>query len=537
MRFRDRWKNVNNCVYTGTVFDGNTKMEPSSYFKNKFIAKEDCADYLNRANGFWGAVVTDGCSKGWMAADRIRSYPLFYAQKDGILYISDDAYWIREECQLEEIDKDAEEEFLMTGYVTGPDTLFTGLKQIQQGEIIFFEWSIDEGKYIISSFRYYRYIHKIPSGSSVDVLLDKLDHVMISSFKRLIDFADGNTIVIPLSGGYDSRLVVLMLKRLGYDNLIAYTYGVQNNEEARISKEVAASLNIPWYFVEYTPEKWYEMYHSEEYRGYERFAGGLASLPHAQDWIAVRELKQKKIIQEDSVFVPGLISNVGGFSTSCPKVYKEESKIHEGVLYSYLFHYKPILSSNKAHVFKLKYIDRIYSRVGDLKLYSSAASVFESFNFSERQAKYINNSIRGYEYWGYKHWTVFWDNFLLDYWVTLPWSYIRYKMMYKKYLTQESNRNQLFQGKEEIREKPMGKTRKWFGKFYRKYINNSIFINISFIRKMIIKKRINEDSMAWYGCFSHEQINDFFKKGFFNIIRMLSYDYINNIKLISNNKL
>ena len=54
---------------------------------------------------------------------------------------------------------------------------------------------------------------------------------------------------------------------------------------------------------------------------------------------------------------------------------------------------------------------------------------------------------------------------------------------------------------------------------------------------MIIKKRINEDSMAWYGCFSHEQINDFFKKGFFNIIRMLSYDYINKIKLISNNKL
>jgi hypothetical protein len=109
--------------------------------------------------------------------------------------------------------------------------------------------------------------------------------------------------------------------------------------------------------------------------------------------------------------------------------------------------------------------------------------------------------------------------------------------MYKKYLTQESNRNQLFQGKEEIREKPMGKTRKWFGKFYRKYINNSIFINISFMRKIIIENRTKKDPMAWYGCFSYEQINDFFKKGFFNIIRMLSYDYINNIKLISNNKL
>ena len=225
LRFNSSWLVHENSVFAGISFTGNEKKSPEKVLMN-FMDEKNLIPIINNINGFWGAVVTDGQKSGWMAADRIRSYPVFYAQKGRDLFISNDAYWVREQCGFTEIDKDAEQEFLMTGYVTGPDTLFVGLKQIQQGEFVSFKWSEVEERYIFTSTRYYRYLHTAPDETSLDVLLQKLDDAMIDAFNRLIDVADGRTIVIPLSGGYDSRLVALMLKRLGYENLIAYTYGV-----------------------------------------------------------------------------------------------------------------------------------------------------------------------------------------------------------------------------------------------------------------------------------------------------------------------
>lgn len=449
MRFRDRWKNVNNCVYTGTVFDGNTKMEPSSYFLDKFIAKEDCADYLNRANGFWGAVVTDGCSKGWMAADRIRSYPLFYAQKDGILYISDDAYWIREECQLEEIDKDAEQELLMTEQVTGSDTLFRGIKQVQAGEIVFFKLLNDENIWLITAKRYYVYLHEIPYKCSRKELLELQDNAMLNTFSRLCDYANGRTIVVPLSGGYDSRLIVLTLKKLLYPNIIAFSYGVKGNMEATISQEVAKQLNIPWYFVEYTVQSRKSSYYSNIMREYERYAGNFVSLPHIQDWEAVKEFKVKSTIPSDSIFVAGYSSEVpaGSRSLKYPELYTTKSSSEDAIVALENFIYRLSTICNNAQV-KENNKKRIMNRIGNLKQHINPASIFESFDISERQAKFINNAIRAYEFWGYNWWTPYWDIEFLDFWSKVPLQLHVNQDLYLEYLVQESKRHGLFKGEE-----------------------------------------------------------------------------------------
>jgi asparagine synthase (glutamine-hydrolysing) len=68
--------------------------------------------------------------------------------------------------------------------------------------------------------------------------------------------------VVPLSGGLDSRIIVAMLKRLGVEDVICFTYGKKGNREAEISRQVAEALGYRWYFVEYTKEKLYDGYHS-----------------------------------------------------------------------------------------------------------------------------------------------------------------------------------------------------------------------------------------------------------------------------------
>ena len=45
-----------------------------------------------------------------------------------------------------------------------------------------------------------------------------------------------------------------MLKRLGYRNVIAFSYGRLGNEESAISNFVANDFKIRWEFIEYSNE-------------------------------------------------------------------------------------------------------------------------------------------------------------------------------------------------------------------------------------------------------------------------------------------
>jgi hypothetical protein len=102
-------------------------------------------------------------------------------------------------------------------------------------------------------------------------------------------------IVIPLSGGYDSRLIAMMLK--DKNRVKAYTYGLGKNQsesfEAIYAQEIARRLKISWKRIElgdfnkYIPD-WYRrfgasvhahgMYHIEFYKKIkEETVGDLAS--------------------------------------------------------------------------------------------------------------------------------------------------------------------------------------------------------------------------------------------------------------------
>lgn len=94
-------------------------------------------------------------------------------------------------------------------------------------------------------------------------LLRELDQILTSAVGRLIEVANGRPIAVPLSGGYDSRIIVVLLKEMGYDEVIAFSFGLSNNKDAAVSEQVASHLDVPWEFVEYTPEMWHEWFNSE----------------------------------------------------------------------------------------------------------------------------------------------------------------------------------------------------------------------------------------------------------------------------------
>ncbi|HUO41842.1 MAG TPA: asparagine synthase-related protein [Methylomirabilota bacterium] len=372
---------------------------------------------LGKLNGFFAGIRLANDSV-FLASDHVRSLPLFYATMGKEVLISDDAYWIREQVHDDARDVDSVTEFLLAGIVSGHDTLTPSVKQLQAGETV--ELTLTSEGVRRDSARFFTFGYgNLPE--SVEGLTARADRCLESAFTRLRRFADGRTIVVPLSGGLDSRLIVLMLKKIGYDAVVAFTYGRPGNRESNISRKVAARLGVPWHFIPYTNQAWYHWYHSNEWATYSKFANGLSSIPHIQDWPAVWELKKRKLIPDDSVFVPGLMAGPDNFGYRMPTEWPNMTTISVSdltrkICESYCtlqdwMRMSPAVQSELA----MK-VDSVLRPPVNLT-FAEAIGYFDRWWWENRSAKFLINSVRVYEYWRYVWWLPFLDLEFIRFWL------------------------------------------------------------------------------------------------------------------------
>jgi len=408
----------------GTAFSaGRIRRSPGEAAERLPIPDGSAANWcqsLCALNGFF-ALVWHSPEKVVIAVDRVRSIPLFYGSSHGRVFISDDAEWVRQQVGDVSMDAVAREEFRLAGYVTGSATLYPGVKQLQAGEMLQVTAAVPTP--VLQTYRYYRFVHEEVSHYDELMLRSRLDASAVAATQRLIDHAAGRQIVIPLSGGYDSRFIALMLKRLGYKNLMTFTYGIKGNKESGYSRQVAAGLDLPWHFVEYSEGQWRKAWHTEERHRFQRWASGWTSLPHVQDWIAVRSLKQRRIVDEDCVFVPG---HSGDFvaGSHIPRDAFQGNPVDANLLVRRILerHYVVAASGQTPDQKQAVWGQRILHRagVGHVATHAGFADAFEAWDWQERQAKYIVNSVRVYEFFGFDWWLPLWDAEFMAFWQDVP---------------------------------------------------------------------------------------------------------------------
>jgi asparagine synthase (glutamine-hydrolysing) len=345
---------------------------------------------------------------------------LFYAARSNELFLSDSAYAVMQATRAREMNALADTEFCLTGYVTGGETLFAEVLQIEAGEAVCFDASRSAAS---EKRRYYAFRHGKLYASSTDKLIDSLVGVHSAVFSRLSQSTGGRTIAVPLSGGYDSRLIGVSLRDSGVRDVVCYSYGVPGNWESRISSELAKYLGFRWEFVPYSPERWRTWAATDRFREYFHAAGNLTSVPHIQDWPAVFELQREARIPPNAIFVPG---HSGDFlaGSHIPKAYGERSKVTRRELLDSLetAHYSLWDWPAGRRELKDQFDRRIESVVGPLADGSSeeAADAFERWDLQERQAKFICNSMRVYEHFGFEWRLPLFDNELMDFWARVP---------------------------------------------------------------------------------------------------------------------
>ncbi|MFT0547433.1 asparagine synthase-related protein [Allopusillimonas ginsengisoli] len=383
---------------------------------HRFGVKQALEQTMLRYNGFY-SLVCQQAGQLFAGVDRLRSLPLFYCLTNGRLCLSDNAEWVRQQAGDHTMDPVAREEFQLAGYVTGPDTLFPNVKQLQAGECLLA--SQGENGIDLKCHRYYRYLYTEPKQYDEAALLEELDQVTASSIQRLIDYAAGRQIVVPLSGGYDSRLIVSQLKRFGYDNVLTFTYGMAGNKEAQYSQQVAHSLKLKWHFVEYSRKSWTEAWRNEDRWAYQQWASNWTSVTHTQDWLAVKVMTQNGVLSPDAVFAPGHIAR-----NDIPRWLMASQPATADLLGKTIFSQHCYLAP--IHLESVRPMENWQERLVSLSEQSDVSAAealmvgINKWDWQERQAKYIVNSMRVYEFFGYNWWMPLWDNEFTEYWEKVP---------------------------------------------------------------------------------------------------------------------
>ena len=382
------------------------------------VTEEQWLDAVARTNGCFAAITLRG-GGALAAVDRIRSIPVFYSSAGGAMLVSDSAHRIRDALGSGQIDPISAAEFRLTGYVTGAQTLDPAIRQIEAGCALI--WRRDQAP---ESRRFHSFKHADFIDSSTSQLVDSLDQLHGRVFRRLLDSTDGRGLVVPLSGGYDSRLIGVMLRDLGARDVTCYTYGVPGNWEAKISRELATYLGFRWEFVEYSAQRWRQWSSLEPFGRYLREAGNLTSTPHVQDWPAVHQLKQEGRIAPDAVFVPG---HSGDFlaGSHVPKHFVERDAVqrqdvldavHSG--HYALWDWPPDPQRELRRTLDGK-IECSAGTLGDGTC-EQAADAFERWDLQERQAKFICNAVRVYDHFGHEWRLPLFDHELMDFWARIP---------------------------------------------------------------------------------------------------------------------
>lgn len=332
----------------------------------------------------------------YLITDFARSIPLFYARLNDQWVVSDDFNALIDLLPDPKRDVDAADVFRHCGVVPGQKTLIEGVYQVPAASIVTLPH--DATTATSSLYRGFVYTHDYEGRD--DVFEACVLQTLRERFQALVNNAADRLLVLPLSGGIDSRLMATLLKEIPEARLLTFTYGQKDSREAKLSQQVANELGIQWVFVESAPTNvrsaWSEYGHA-----FVRNAWAGASLPHYQDWYALHVLTANGTIPEGSIILPGH-TIVGGMHDG--HILEDPQPMSSKRLTNVLLKHHGNLQGSPEQAASLPYmrhaLQEFFIEVGYDASLDQRQSVVEWFNLRERQAKYINNSMRAYEHFG-----------------------------------------------------------------------------------------------------------------------------------------
>ena len=375
---------------------------------------------LRKINGNF-AFLIEREGQVYLIADKIRSYPLLYRKMGDGYFITDYASEIMGE-NSEIADDLVVAEFLSQGYLSGIKTLSSDIFIVEAGTWV----QITMNQVVVHT--YYSHIHS-KFDLDEEEIMNRASASVENAFQRILRTVGTRQLVVPLSGGYDSRLIACLCKKFDVKNVICFTYGKIGSIEVRLSEQVARRIGFPWYFVEYTESLWRNVRASKSYQDYIEYGGNLNATPHIQDFPAVQRLLEQGIIHSDAVVIPGHSADLLGGS-HLPQL--SQKLTLDKLLYKRYYGLNYLRSK-----YARKLLQNLGNKVGRVSLThdrEECLNLYNDWGIKVRQANFIINSVRVYEFWGLEWRLPLWDDEFAGFWNSIPWVEKKESILYHRFL-------------------------------------------------------------------------------------------------------
>ena len=375
----------------------------------RWAAGKRLTQAAEKLNGCWALVSASG--EVSVVTDKTASFTLFHASIGGRQVISDDIFVFSDKYGFRDIDTVSALCHSMCGFVPDGDTLLKGVGVLSPGEFLtkgedrprrWHDFAFQTGPAYDEAYEYER-------------ALKMTDDV----FGRLSASLKGRDVIVPLSGGYDSRLIAAMLKKGGVQNVTCFSYGKEDGYECAAASAVARDLGYKWVHVPASKER-YRALSDERTLRFILYSGNGCSSPVMQDWYHMRYAAEQGLLPADALMIPGHSGDVTAGSYLPPRIagrnlYSARDAV--SFIYQKFFAYRYIFSPAKEKAVR-KRIGRSLpvERMLDFNEFCAVADVW---NIRNRQAKMIINGMRCQESLGFQWRLPLWDDAFSTFWFSL----------------------------------------------------------------------------------------------------------------------
>jgi len=496
------WTNTDNSYFIGYIYNSCEKINrgPDAINLLKGLLEVDkiIDEEIRDFDGMFSFI----CSfpdKTIILTDIVNFFPVFYMWHENQWVISNDWQSLVDHKSKFDLNSNASIGFLSGGFVCGNKTLDKEINKTQAADFLTLN---SDGT--ITQKRHFDFIPKKFSDLNYSELIDRTESVFLEAGKDLIKFLDNRTAVVPLSGGYDSRLIVCLLKMFDYKNVICFTYG-KKTKEVDISKNVAGELGYKWYFINYSEINYDNYLQDTSFVKYvQQYSNGY-SMFFLQEYFAVHELIKMGIIPDNSVFLPGHSGDFIGGSyvekTAATKI--SPNRLSDYLLKKYFFFKKPYGKSKKILLHDIQETLQPYP---ETNIFSNKYNPYvEDWDIKEKLSKFIFRSSYVFTHFGFEHIYPLWNRKTTALFREIPYEMRSFKKLYNKVLIEKFfiPLNVYFNANELNR----------VSKQYMRYQDLKDIIRNSFPWNLVLKRMIKNDWLNYYE-FTKEMEKDLIKKGY-----------------------
>ena len=379
-----------------------------------------------------GAIETPKLIVAWV--DHIRSWPIFYTARQNNIVIANNARRLQKQAGLNNVCQAGLTEFAMSGFVSGKYTIFQDLFCLQPGELLIF----DKMKSSLETYRYFRYRPEYTNNQPQDVKKRELGRILDTITREIIERAQGRTIWVPLSAGLDSRLVLCKLHEHGYKNIRTLTYGPKYNFEALYAKKTAKTLGVSWDMISPGAAKIKHDFSAQRRRDFWQYADHYKAVPALSGFSALLHMHDNEYFEPGDIIING---QSGDFITGghIPEACFKKAVISRDGFLKILTdkHYSLwafLRTAGNLDIIHEKIAGLIGEDMQNKPQSEQRAGQAESWEYETRQACYVVNAQRLYEFLGCEWEMPLWDKRLVDFFATLSLADKQDQCLYKSYL-------------------------------------------------------------------------------------------------------